>query len=200
MIGIIDYGAGNLRSVKKAIDFLHIENVIIQSQADFTEHIEKVILPGVGSFGAAVETMKAKKLYAPVAEWLAADRPFLGICLGMQMLFGESEESPGVKGFEVFHGNIPQFTQGKVPQIGWNQVQHTSPAPLFEGIADNAFFYFLHGYYVNPESSDVTIAATDYGITYTSAVQKGRIYGVQFHPEKSSDVGIQLLKNWVALC
>ncbi len=200
MIGIIDYGAGNLRSVKKAIDFLTIENVIIQSKADLTERIEKVILPGVGSFGSAVETMKAKKLYAPVAEWLAADRPFLGICLGMQMLFGESEESPGVKGFNVFPGDIPQFKQGKVPQIGWNQVKYAREAPLFEGITDNAFFYFLHGYYVNPASSDMTIAETDYGITYTSAVQKGRIYGVQFHPEKSSNVGIQLLKNWVTLC
>ena len=200
MIGIIDYGAGNLRSVKKAMDFLNIDNVIIQSQSDFTGNIEKVILPGVGSFGAAVDTLHAQKLYAPVAEWLAADQPFLGICLGMQLLFGESEESPGMKGFDVFHGNIPQFTQGKVPQIGWNQVKPLRPTPLFEGIADNAFFYFLHGYYVNPESPEVTIAATDYGITYTSAVQRGRIYGVQFHPEKSSDVGIQLLKNWVTLC
>lgn len=200
MIGIIDYGAGNLRSVKKAIDFLDIDNVIIQSPADFTPQIEKVILPGVGSFGAAVDTLKARNLYAPAAEWLAAEKPFLGICLGMQLLFGESEESPGMKGFDVFHGNIPQFTRGKVPQIGWNQVQYTKSTPLFEGIIDNAFFYFLHGYYVNPTNAEATIAETEYGIPYTSAVRKGRIYGVQFHPEKSSDMGIQLLKNWVTLC
>ena len=200
MIGIVDYGAGNLRSVKKALDYLNVENVIIRSQADFHEDIERIILPGVGAFGAAIETIKAKGLYEPVADWLAADNPFLGICLGMQLLFEDSLEDEGMKGFGVFQGDVPQFTQGKVPQIGWNQVRQAGQTPLFDGIEDDAFFYFLHGYYVNPKEPDVAIAETEYGITYTSAVKKGHIYGVQFHPEKSSSVGIQLLKNWVTLC
>lgn len=200
MIGIIDYGAGNLCSVKKAIDYLNVESVIIRSQADFNEDIDRIVLPGVGAFGAAVETLRSQGLHQPVEEWLLADKPFLGICLGMQMLFEDSEESQGIKGFGVLKGRIPQFIQGKVPQIGWNQVKHVKESPLLEGIADNAFFYFLHGYYVQPEDLETTIAETDYGITYTSAVNKSRVYGVQFHPEKSSDVGIQLLKNWVTQC
>lgn len=199
MIGIIDYGAGNLRSVKKALDYLEVENTIIRSQADFTA-IERVILPGVGAFGAAVDTLKAQELYQPVLAWLADDKPFLGICLGMQLLFEESRESKGVKGFGVFKGNVPQFTQGKVPQIGWNQVKKIKDSPLLEGIADNAFFYFLHGYYVSGEEPETVVAETEYGITYTSIVNKRQIYGVQFHPEKSSHVGMQLLKNWVTRC
>lgn len=199
MIGIIDYGAGNLRSVKKALDYLEVENTIIRSQSDFRA-IERIILPGVGAFGAAVDTLKAQELYQPVLEWLADDKPFLGICLGMQLLFEESQESKGVKGFGVFKGNVPQFTQGKVPQIGWNQVKKVKDSPLLEGIADNAFFYFLHGYYVSAEEPETVVAETEYGITYTSIVNKRQIYGVQFHPEKSSHVGMQLLKNWVTRC
>ena len=199
MIGIIDYGAGNLRSVKKAVDYLGIESRIIRSASEF-EGIDKLILPGVGAFGAAIETMKAQGLYQPTAEWLQANKPFLGICLGLQMLFEESEEAQGLRGFGIFKGKIPQFQQRKVPQIGWNQIQRVKDSPLLEGILDQSFFYFLHGYYVQPEEQEIVLTETEYGITYTSAIVKGNIYAVQFHPEKSSHVGIQLLQNWVTLC
>jgi imidazole glycerol phosphate synthase glutamine amidotransferase subunit len=199
MIGIIDYGAGNLRSVKKAVDYLGIESRIIRAASEF-DGIDKVILPGVGAFGAAIETMKTKGLYQPTAEWLQANKPFLGICLGLQMLFEESEEAKGLRGFGIFKGKIPQFRQRKVPQIGWNQIQRVKDSPLLDGIPDQAFFYFLHGYYVQPEEREIILTETEYGSTYTSAIVQGNIYAVQFHPEKSSRLGIQLLKNWVTLC
>jgi imidazole glycerol phosphate synthase glutamine amidotransferase subunit len=199
MIGIIDYGAGNLRSVKKAVDYLGIESRIIRLAPEF-DGIDKLILPGVGAFGAAIETLKAKGLYQPIEAWLQADKPFLGICLGLQMLFEESEEAGGIKGFGAFKGKIPQFTQGKVPQIGWNQIQRVKDSPLLAGIPDQSFFYFLHGYYVQPEEQEIVLTETEYGITYTSAIVQGNIYAVQFHPEKSSRLGIQLLQNWVTLC
>ena len=199
MIGIIDYGAGNLLSVKKAFDYLNVKNIIIRSPEEFTG-IEKLVLPGVGAFGAAIDTLKSQALYQPIEEWLLADKPFLGICLGLQMLFEVSEEFGSSQGFGVFKGRVPQFTQGKVPQIGWNQVKHVHDSPLWHGIKDNAFFYFLHGYYVDPIESDVIIGKTEYGITYTSAIARGNIYAVQFHPEKSGNLGIQLLQNWVNVC
>ncbi len=199
MIGIIDYGAGNLRSVKKAIDYLQVESRIVRHAADFAG-ISKLILPGVGAFGAAIDTLQAQALYDPVDAWLQADRPFLGICLGMQMLFESSGESEGIQGFGVFPGRVPPFRQGKVPQIGWNQVAQVRPSPLFTEIADQAFFYFLHGYYVDAADESIVIGQTEYGLTYTSAVARGNCYAVQFHPEKSGALGIQLLKNWVTLC
>lgn len=199
MIGIIDYGAGNLRSVKRAIEHLGIDNKIIQSPSEF-EGIDKVILPGVGAFCAAIDTLKAKELYAPTEDWLRADKPFLGICLGMQMLFEESHEFGSKPGFGICKGSVPQFTRGKVPQIGWNQIKPAQASPLLNGIPDNAFFYFLHGYYVDAQEPGIVLTTTDYGVTYTSAIVKGNIYGVQFHPEKSGKLGLQLLKNWVELC
>jgi len=199
MIGIIDYGAGNLRSVKKALDYLEVENKIIPTPAEF-QGVEKLILPGVGAFGASIDTLHACGLFAPVAEWLAADQPFLGICLGVQMLFEGSTEARGVPGFGLFAGQVVQFTQGKVPQIGWNQVQQAQPSPLFHDIADQTFFYFLHGYYAQAADRNTVIGETTYGLTYTAAIARGNIYAVQFHPEKSGQIGMQLLRNWVTLC
>ena len=199
MIGIVDYGAGNLRSVKKAIEFLQVENVIITDPAAFQD-VDRLILPGVGAFKASIDTLQAQGLYAPVLAWLLANRPFLGICLGLEMLFEESAEFGSSPGFGVLKGRVPQFTSGKIPQIGWNQVKQTQATPLWQGIADDAFFYFLHGFYVAPDEPAVTIGQTDYGITYTSAIRRGNLYAVQFHPEKSGAVGLQLLQNWVTLC
>lgn len=196
MIGIVDYGAGNLRSVKKALDFLGAESRIVTAPGEFNG-IEKVILPGVGAFRAAMEKLQEKKLIQPVAEWLAADRPFLGICLGMQILFENGEESPEVPGFGIFPGSVPRFRARRVPQIGWNRVSFLEPTLLSEGLEDGAFFYFLHGYYVAPEDGSIVCGETEYGIHYPAMIRRGNIYAVQFHPEKSADNGLKLLRNWV---
>jgi imidazole glycerol phosphate synthase glutamine amidotransferase subunit len=198
MIGIIDYGAGNLRSVKKAIDYLQAPNRIVRSPADFNG-IEKIILPGVGAFQSAIEKLKEKDLFLKTKAWLHADRPFLGICLGMQVLFESSEEAPGGEGFGLFRGQVLRFQERKVPQIGWNQVLLKRDSSLMQSIRDNSFFYFLHGYYVKSESQDIVVGATEYGLEYPSVIQSGRIAAVQFHPEKSADNGLKLLKNWLAL-
>ncbi len=199
MIAIVDYGAGNLKSVKKAFDFLKVDAEVVTS-GDGLARADKVVLPGVGAFGAAMEKLHAHGFVEPIRQWIADDKPFLGICLGLQMLFESSTESPGVMGLSTFGGDNKRFQQGKVPQIGWNQVNFIKQSPLTRGIQTASFFYFLHGYYIAPTDADIIVGQTDYFIEYPSMVNKGRVYAVQFHPEKSGDVGMQLLKNWVELC
>ncbi|RMI01662.1 MAG: imidazole glycerol phosphate synthase subunit HisH [Calditrichaeota bacterium] len=196
MIGIIDYGAGNLRSVKKALDYLGVESRVMAGPEGM-EGIHKLVLPGVGAFGAAVERLRQQGLWEPLTDWLGADRPFLGICLGMQVLFETSEEAPGVRGLEVFPGTVRRFQTHKVPQIGWNQVHRRRPVDLMEGIPEGAFFYFLHGYYVEPVEAELIAAETEYGVVYPSVIRRGNICAVQFHPEKSAEAGLTLLRNWV---
>ncbi|MBS3818350.1 imidazole glycerol phosphate synthase subunit HisH [bacterium] len=199
MIGIVDYGVGNLRSVKKAFDFLEMDNQIISSAEEFSG-INRLVLPGVGSFGYAVGKICQRGLYYPVKDWLQAGKPFLGICLGLQLLFESSEESPGLKGFSLFQGQCCRFQAQKVPQIGWNDIQIQKENPLFQGIKDREFFYFVHGYYVLPEEKRNILALTQYGQEYTSAAAQGRVCGVQFHPEKSGAAGLKVLSNWGKLC
>jgi glutamine amidotransferase len=199
MIAIIDYGAGNLRSVKKAFDFLNVDSQVI-SNSDELAGTEKIVLPGVGAFGAAIDKLHESGFYGAIREWLISNKPFLGICLGMQLLLETSMESPGAKGLAALKGENLRFTSGKVPQIGWNQVQIQNKSDLFNGIPDGSFFYFLHGYYLSSTEHDSIIATTKYGIDYPSAIEKGNIAAVQFHPEKSGDIGLKLLKNWVDLC
>ncbi len=196
MIGIIDYGAGNLRSVKKALDFLGAKSRIVHNAQDFSG-LEKVILPGVGAFQAAADKLREYGMFQPIREWIAADRPFLGICVGMQVLFESGEESPGAEGLGIFAGEVPRFQHHKVPQIGWNKIIRRRPSPLLEGIPDNTFFYFLHGYYCRPADPDIIVAETEYGITYPAIVQRGNTFAVQFHPEKSAEMGLRLLRNWI---
>lgn len=198
MIAIIDYGAGNLKSVKKAFDYLQVESRVISNREQLTD-AEKVILPGVGAFGAAVDKLHESGFYDSIQDWLKAGRPFLGICLGLQLLFETSSESPGVKGLSIFKGENLRFNSGKVPQIGWNQVKIQKPFRLFNGIANDSFFYFLHGYYIAPADQDLVTATTKYGISYPSVIEKGNICAVQFHPEKSGAIGLKLLNNWVDL-
>ncbi|MEE9168416.1 MAG: imidazole glycerol phosphate synthase subunit HisH [bacterium] len=198
MIGIIDYGAGNLRSVKRALDFLEVDSCIIQS-ADQFDGLEKVILPGVGAFQSAVEKLKEQCLFEKTGEWLQAGKPFLGICLGMQVLLESSEESPEVEGFGILKGDVPRFKHHRVPQIGWNQVSFLKSSHILAGLENHAFFYFLHGYYVRPFDGDSVVGATEYGVTYPSIIQQDNIFGVQFHPEKSGKNGLKLLRNWVEL-
>lgn len=199
MIAIIDYGAGNLRSVKKAFDYLQVESQIISSP-DQLAAAEKIVLPGVGAFGAAVQKLHESGFYSAIRDWLLANQPFLGICLGMQLLLETSQESPGVRGLSILEGENLRFDATKVPQIGWNQVQFQRESRLFAGIPDGSFFYFLHGYYLSPRENKIIIATTDYGIEYPSTIEKGNIAAVQFHPEKSGEVGLKLLKNWIKLC
>jgi glutamine amidotransferase len=199
MIAIIDYGAGNLKSVKKAFDYLNVDSRVISNSKELTD-AEKVVLPGVGAFGAAIGKLHESGFYGAIQDWLRSNKPFLGICLGMQLLFESSMESPDAKGLAIFKGKNLRFSSGKVPQIGWNQVQIQRQSRLLDDIPDNSFFYFLHGYHIAPTNQDLVTATSEYSITYTSVIEQGNIYAVQFHPEKSGTVGLKLLKNWVELC
>lgn len=199
MIAIIDYGAGNLQSVKKAFDYLAVTSKIVTTSAELDD-VDKIVLPGVGAFGAAVDRLQQTGFYQKIKIWLKNDRPFLGICLGMQLLLESSTESKGYHGFGLFQGQCLRFDMGKVPQIGWNQVDIEKHCRLLTGINSGTFFYFLHGYYVAPLDDSAVIARTGYGITYPSILKQGNVYAVQFHPEKSGKMGLQLLENWVTLC
>jgi len=199
MIAIIDYGAGNLKSVKKAFDYLKVESKIVAKKEDLAE-AKKVVLPGVGAFGAAVEKLHESGFYSAIQNWVKSNLPFLGICLGMQLLLESSSESEGVNGLSIFNGKNLRFTHGKVPQIGWNQIQIQKDSDLFKNIKSGSYFYFLHGYYIAPTDQSILTATTEYGIIYPSVIERGNIFAVQFHPEKSGDVGLTLLKNWVELC
>lgn len=199
MIGIVDYGAGNLRSVKKAFDFLEEKSRILTS-AEELNTFERLVFPGVGSFGHAMEKIREMGLYGPIKEWIEMDRPFLGICLGLQLLFESSEEFMGVEGLSVFKGTCRRFAEKKVPQVGWNKIHIERGINLLGGIRNDEFFYFIHSYYVVPDESEVVVATSTYGVDYASIVGKGRVLGVQFHPEKSGYTGLRLLKNWVERC
>ena len=199
MIAIIDYGAGNLRSVKKAFNHLGKKSIIAIKPEDLKK-AEKVVLPGVGAFGSAIDKLKETGFYEATLEWISEGKPFLGICLGMQMLFEKSLESVNARGLGIFKGKCHRFVEGKVPQMGWNQINIIDKSPLLKGIPDKTFFYFLHGYYVEPKNKENIRATTDYFINYTSMIEKDNIFGVQFHPEKSGQMGLRMLNNWVEIC
>ncbi len=199
MIAIIDYGAGNLKSVTKAFDCLNIESKIVSDPKEIND-ADKIVLPGVGAFGAAMKEIREANLTDFIRNWILENRSFLGICLGMQLLLESSTESEGESGLAVFKGECLRFDQGKVPQIGWNQIQIKKKSKLLNEIENDSFFYFLHGYYIKPKNENIVLATTSYGVTYPSIIEKGNIYAVQFHPEKSGESGLKLLKNWVELC
>jgi glutamine amidotransferase len=199
MIGIIDYGAGNLLSVKKALDYLNADSRVVHTQNDLVE-IDRIILPGVGAFQSAIEKLKSSRMYSFINKWLVSNKPFLGICLGMQVLFEGSEESEGVHGLGIFKGKVMRFKDYKVPQIGWNQVKIVRGSKIMDGIEDKSFFYFLHAYYVKSHRDDLVVGATEYGLEYVSVIEEENICAVQFHPEKSGTVGLKLLKNWIEIC
>lgn len=195
-IGIVDYGAGNLRSVQKAFEHLGAECRILGPAGDFAS-IERLVLPGVGSFGHAMLNLEAGGLCALIKEWINSGRPLMGICLGLQLLFESSEESPGVRGLSVFKGTCRRFREKKVPQVGWNEVQARRENSLLQGMSGSEFFYFNHGYFVVPEDGAITLAETEYGVTYTSMAGRANIIGIQFHPEKSGRSGLKILENWM---
>lgn len=200
MIAIIDYGAGNLMSVKKALDFIGEKNIITADSKEI-ELADRVILPGVGSFGDAMASMRSRGLDETVKNAATSGKPFLGICLGLQLLFAKSDESPEATGLGVLKGDISLIPSEnlKVPHIGWNSVEITPGSKLFNGIPQNTYFYFVHSYYLNnAEKSDVA-AVTHYGVDIECAVERGNLFATQFHPEKSGEAGLQLLRNFAGV-
>ena len=191
MIVIIDYGAGNLQSVKNALDYFDVESRITSKAGDILK-ADRVIFPGDGSFGYMMKNLKEKNLIKAIKKFAASGKPFLGICLGLQALFEESEESSGIKGLGIFKGKVVKFRKGKVPQIGWNKI-----IPAKKGLFKEGYAYFVNSYYVVPENKSITAAATDYYGEFVSAVQFKNITAMQFHPEKSGDFGMHLLRRWL---
>lgn len=205
MISIVDYGMGNLRSVQKAFERIGVEARICTRAEELT-HCEKMVLPGVGAFRDAIGELRKQNLVEPIKTHIAADRPFLGICLGLQLLFDVSYEDGTWDGLAVIPGKVVRFADQpglKVPHMGWNQIEvadeSTGKSPLLAGIPDAAYFYFVHSYYVVPDDESVIAARTDYGGPFTSIVSRGGMHATQFHPEKSQHLGLQLLRNFAAM-
>jgi len=191
MIAIINYGAGNLNSVKNALDYLGEECIITDNPEDI-ESADRIIFPGVGSFGTVIKGLREKNLEQPLKNAINNGKPFFGICIGLQTLFEESEESPGVKGLCIFKGKVKKFTDGKVPQIGWNRI-----IPI-DNMFQNGYAYFVNSYYIVPDDKSIIASNTDYYNEFTSAVKKDNITATQFHPEKSGEYGLELLKRWLS--
>lgn len=198
MIAIIDYGMGNLRSVSKAFEAVGYR-AIITRDASLIQSASHVVLPGVGAFGDCMANLVQYELVEPIKTAVQSGKPFLGICLGFQLLFSESEEFGKHAGLDLFSGKVRAFPreQGlKVPHMGWNQVAIQSPCPVFKGIADGSNWYFVHSFFVDPVDQQITATTTSYGIPFTSSIWKDNVVACQFHPEKSQAVGLQLIRNF----
>ncbi len=197
MIAIIDYGMGNLRSVQKGFEKVGYPAVVVDDPA-LLSTARAVVLPGVGAFGDAAAFLRERGFAAALREELERGKPFLGICLGLQLLFAWSEEAgENVPGLGIFPGRVRRLPRDlKVPHMGWNQVEFRRKAPLFDGIPDNSYFYFVHSYCVETPDEEIVLGVTEYGISFPSAVCRGNIFGVQFHPEKSSTLGLRVLANF----
>ena len=199
MIAIVDYGMGNLRSVQKGFERVGYA-AEISNLPEVVERADHIVLPGVGAFGDAMSNLRERELIEPIQESISEGKPFLGICLGLQLLFGESEEMGSHKGLGLLPGKVRRFPKGeRVPQIGWNQIHIRREVPLLEGVPEDSFFFFVHSYYVDPADDGDRVAMTDYGIGYASIAGRDRAFGVQFHPEKSQDLGLKILQNFARL-
>ena len=201
MIAIIDYDAGNIRSVEKALQYLN-EDVIVTRDSEQILAAEKVILPGVGAFGDAMEKLHHYGLVEVIKEVVDKNTPFLGICLGLQLMFEQSEEAEGVKGLGILKGKIrkiPDKEGLKIPHIGWNSLCFPNKGKLFEGIEEGEYVYFVHSYYLEAEQEEIVTATTDYSTLIHASVEKDNVFACQFHPEKSSEVGMKILKNFVKI-
>lgn len=201
MVAIIDYDAGNIRSVEKAIRYLGKE-AVVTSDPEKILAADRVILPGVGAFGDAMKRLHAMGLVEVIRQ--AADRgtPFLGICLGLQLLFEKSEESPGVAGLGLLRGEIlrlPELPGLKVPHIGWNSLKYPNPGRLFRGIPEDSYVYFVHSYYLKAQDEGIVTATTEYGTLVHASVESGNLFACQFHPEKSSETGLTILENFLSI-
>lgn len=200
MIAIIDYDAGNIKSVEKALQYLGEEAVITRDAGEILM-ADKVILPGVGAFGDAMEKLNRYGLVPVIHEVVEKGIPFLGICLGLQLMFESSEEAPGVEGLGLLKGKIVRIPEGdglKVPHMGWNSLSFPKEGRLFAGIPEKSYVYFVHSYYLQAEE-DIVTATAEYGVTIHASVEKGNVFACQFHPEKSSHTGLTILKNFVEL-
>lgn len=201
MIAIIDYDAGNIKSVEKAIAYLG-EQVIVTRDREKILHSNKVILPGVGAFGDAMAKLEEYQLIPVIHEVIEKGIPFLGICLGMQLLFSSSEESEGVPGLGILPGKIKRFPEQeglKIPHMGWNDIKVKENSRLFQGLPEEPYVYFVHSYYLEAEEEEVVGATAEYGIPFHAAVEKGNLFACQFHPEKSAEVGLKILDNFIHL-
>lgn len=196
MIAVIDYGMGNLRSVEKGFLKVGVDAKVV-SDPQSVNDADAVVLPGVGAFRDCMRNLDQMKLIEPILKSIRKGKPYLGICLGLQMLFTESEEFGVYKGLDVLKGKVVRFRIDlKVPHMGWNTVRVLRRPPIFDNIDDDSYFYFVHSYYVSPDDDKITAGATDYGITFTSMVWKDNIIATQFHPEKSQEAGLKILKNF----
>jgi imidazole glycerol phosphate synthase glutamine amidotransferase subunit len=207
MTGVIDYGAGNLGSVMNALKRLSIPARFVSGPGELSpaaSPFERIIFPGDGHFAAAMASLEKSGYAAAVREWIHADKPFLGICIGLQLLFESSEEAPPVEGREIrglglAPGVVRRFPGRKVPQIGWNQTLPRRGSKIFRGLPQGAFFYYIHSYYAAPADPSLVAAEAEYYVRYCSAVERGALAAVQFHPEKSGAAGLRLLENWAGM-
>ena len=201
MTAIIDYDAGNIKSVEKALLFLG-EQVCVKREREKILSADRVILPGVGSFGKAMERIRSCGLEDVIKEIVSRGTPFLGICLGLQLLFERSEECEGVAGLGILRGEIiriPEKEGGKVPQIGWNSLRYPRKGRLFEGVAEESYVYFVHSYYLKAGEENIVTATTEYNTLIHASVEKGNVFACQFHPEKSSETGLKILRNFIEI-
>lgn len=199
MVAIIDYDAGNIKSVEKAVALLGHEAVVTGDREKILT-ADHVILPGVGAFGEAMDKLRKFGLIPAIREAVEQQIPFLGICLGLQLMFESSEEAPGVEGLGLLPGKILRIPEGeglKIPHVGWNSLMFPNKGRLFEGIAEGAYVYFVHSYYLQAEEPQIVTAAAEYGTLIHASVEKGNLFACQFHPEKSSETGLKILENFL---
>ena len=204
MIAIVDYGMGNLSSVSKAVALFRNDCIITDSR-DKIARASKIILPGVGHFGKSVKELRKRKLFTLIQEKIKEGTPFFGICVGMQLLFSDSEEAPGVLGLAAIKGRVKRFKgQLVVPHMGWNQAKKEDrlgkKQKLFKGVKDKTFFYFAHSFYCQPECPEIILTTTEYGRKFVSSLNQDNVWGIQFHPEKSQSEGLKVLNNFLNLC
>lgn len=200
-LGIIDYGAGNLSSVCNSFRAIGVEGRLVRTAADLNG-ITHLVLPGVGAFGDCSRALKEQELVFPIRRWIEQDKPFLGICIGYQILFDSSDETPGAEGLGVFRGHVQRFPESelKIPHMGWNTVHPiNSDDPVWNDMGEAPHFYYVHSYFPVPEDNSLVAATSAYGVTYVAAILKGRLLATQFHPEKSQLLGLRLLQNFLTL-
>ena len=191
MIAIIDYGAGNIESVRKALDYLSVKSILTADKREIAK-ADAIIFPGVGNFGYVMKMLRKKGLDKAIKDFISSGKPYFGICLGLQILFEESEESPGVEGLGIFKGKVRKFRKGNVPQIGWNKVKSKN-----QGIVKDGYYYFVNSYYAEPVDKSIALGSSDYYTRFCSAIIWKNVLATQFHPEKSGNAGIEMLRRWI---